>query len=87
MSIITTSATRLAADYEQHGVVQLNGLLSHTEINEIRDVFMTQVDHDRSIAHDDSIPDDDVLARYPRFVHPHRRTDLENGRLASLWML
>jgi len=87
MSIITTTAPGIAADYEEHGVVQLRGLLTPTEVAEIRDVFMEQVDRDRSIGHDDSIPDDDILARYPRFIHPHRRTDLAIGELARRWML
>ena len=30
---------------------------------------------------------DDVLARYPRFIHPHRRADLEVGRLARRYLL
>lgn len=77
----------LAADYERFGVVKVRGLLTPDEIAEIRDVFTTQVEADRSVGHDDNLAPDDVLVRYPRFVHPHRRTDLAVGALARRWML
>jgi phytanoyl-CoA hydroxylase len=79
--------TGLSETYARHGVVQVRSLLGDAEIAEIREAFMEQVERDRSIGHDDHVPADDVLARYPRFVHPHRRTDLEVGRLARRWML
>jgi ectoine hydroxylase-related dioxygenase (phytanoyl-CoA dioxygenase family) len=87
MSITISSAPTLAADYDDNGVVHVRGLLSPDEVAEIRDVFMDQVERDNSIGRDDNIGPDDVLARYPRFVHPHRRDDLEVGRLARRWML
>ncbi|MBO0980789.1 phytanoyl-CoA dioxygenase family protein [Microbacterium sp. SD291] len=87
MSIQSSIASSLAADYGRHGVTQLPGLLSATEIAEIRDVFMHQIESDRGVGHDDRVGDDDPLSRYPRFVHPHRRTELEMGRLARRWML
>jgi len=77
----------LSATYERLGVLQVRSLLTPEEVAEIRETFMEQVDRDRSVGHDDQVPDDDVLARYPRFVHPHRRTDLAVGRLARRWML
>jgi phytanoyl-CoA hydroxylase len=83
----TTSRGAIATDYERDGVVQLRGLLTAAEVQEIREAFMRQVEHDTSIAHDDHVGADDVLARYPRFVHPHRHPDLEVGRLARRWML
>lgn len=77
----------LADTYERQGVVHVRSLLEDGEVAEIRETFMEQVERDRSIGHDDHVPDDDVLARYPRFVHPHRHTDLAVGRLARRWML
>jgi ectoine hydroxylase-related dioxygenase (phytanoyl-CoA dioxygenase family) len=87
MSLTSTPTPDLALDYAEHGVVHVRGLLSPTEVAEIRDVFMEQVERDRTIGHDDNISADDVLARFPRFIHPHRRADLEIGRLARRWML
>lgn len=87
MSITTTSIRSLADEYDDHGVVQVRGLVSPDEVAEIRDVFMEQVERDRSVGHDDLVPTDDPLSRYPRFVHPHRRTDLAIGGIARRWML
>ncbi|TDC71977.1 phytanoyl-CoA dioxygenase family protein [Streptomyces hainanensis] len=86
-SIVREPGTGLADEYARAGVVQERALLSSAEIEEIRDVFMEQVERDRSLGHDDHVPEDDVLARYPRFVHPHRHVDTEAGRLARRWML
>lgn len=87
MSITSSTAPSIAAEFEDHGVVHERGLLSAAEVAEIRDVFMEQVERDRTVGHDDHLAADDVLARYPRFVHPHRRTDLAMGRLARQWLL
>jgi ectoine hydroxylase-related dioxygenase (phytanoyl-CoA dioxygenase family) len=78
---------RLADTYTRHGVVHVRALLDEAETAQIRDTFMEQVERDRSIGHDDHLADHDVLARYPRFVHPHRHTHLPVGRLARHWML
>jgi phytanoyl-CoA hydroxylase len=73
--------------YERDGIVQVPGLLSPAEIEQLKAAYMDQVAVDHSLAIDDGVPDDDPLARYPRFVHPHRRTDVEAGRLALELML
>ncbi len=86
-NIVLDRETGLADEYTRNGVVQVRSVLAADELAEIRAAFMAQVDADHSIGHDDHVPDDDVLARYPRFVHPHRRTDLPVGRLARRWML
>jgi ectoine hydroxylase-related dioxygenase (phytanoyl-CoA dioxygenase family) len=78
---------QLTGTYAQLGVVHVRALLDDAEVSEIRETFTDQVERDRSIGHDDHVPDDDVLARYPRLVHPHRHTDLAVGRLARRWML
>ncbi|GAB3926744.1 protein involved in biosynthesis of mitomycin antibiotics/polyketide fumonisin [Microlunatus endophyticus] len=77
----------LPAGYHHDGIVQLPGLLGPDEVATIRAAFMDQVTRDHSWAIDDGVPDDDVLARYPRFVHPHRHPDLEVGKLALDYML
>ncbi|MGH8488666.1 MAG: hypothetical protein ACREXS_07360, partial [Gammaproteobacteria bacterium] len=80
-------SAHIAETYAHHGVVLVRSLLGAAEVAEIREMFTAQVEEDRSIGHDDGVPPDDVLARYPRIVHPHRRTDLPFGRLARRWML
>jgi phytanoyl-CoA hydroxylase len=77
----------LAEIYQRDGIVQVPQLLTATEIERIRTAFMAQVAIDHSLAIDDGVPSDDPLARYPRFVHPHRRLDVEAGRLALTLML
>jgi phytanoyl-CoA hydroxylase len=72
----------LAEIYRRDGIVQVPQLLDDAEIAQLRSVFMDQVAADHSLAIDDGVPDDDPLARFPRFVHPHRRTDVEAGRLS-----
>jgi len=77
----------LAEIYRREGIVQVPQLLSTAEVERIRTVFMQQVAADHSLAIDDGVPDDDPLARYPRFVHPHRRPDVEAGQIALELML
>jgi len=77
----------LAEIYRREGVVQVPQLLDVAEVERIRSVFMDQVAADHSLAIDDGVPDDDPLARFPRFVHPHRRTDVEAGELSLELML
>ncbi len=77
----------LAEIYRREGVVQVPQLLDDAEVERLRSVFMDQVAADHSLAIDDGVPDDDPLARFPRFVHPHRRTDVEAGRLSLELML
>ncbi|MGC4939805.1 phytanoyl-CoA dioxygenase family protein [Kribbella sp. DT2] len=85
---MTSTASETVADvYAREGVVQVPGLVSPAEVERIRTVFMEQVAADHSLAIDDGVPADDPLARYPRFVHPHRRTDVEAGRLSLELML
>jgi ectoine hydroxylase-related dioxygenase (phytanoyl-CoA dioxygenase family) len=77
----------LADIYRRDGIVQVPHLLDKAEVEQIRSVFMDQVAADHSLAIDDGVPDNDPLARFPRFVHPHRRTDVEAGRLSLELML
>jgi phytanoyl-CoA hydroxylase len=87
LNVIPDTETSLAEDFDRLGVVQLPALLGPSEVAEIRDAFMAQVAIDRSVGWDDHVPDGDPLALYPRLVHPHRRPELEIGRLSRKWML
>jgi phytanoyl-CoA hydroxylase len=69
-TIILDSETSLAQDYARLGVVHIPSLLSPEEVAGIRAAFMEQVGSDRSAGYEDGIPEGDVLAKYPRFVHP-----------------
>jgi ectoine hydroxylase-related dioxygenase (phytanoyl-CoA dioxygenase family) len=80
------SAETSAQQYERDGVVVLRSVLGPSDIDLIRTTFMEQVERDASLGFDDHIRDGDPLARYPRFVHPHRRTDTAVGVLASRLM-
>jgi phytanoyl-CoA hydroxylase len=80
-------AVPIAEEYDRLGVIHIPSVLTPEEVAEIRQAFMEQVERDSSVGHDDKVPEGDPLAKYPRFVHPHRRTDLEVGRLARRWML
>ena len=73
--------------YQLDGVVQVNGVLSPAEIAEVREAFMRQVKSDRgALGALSEVADDDVLSRYPRFMQPHRRPDLEVGTIARRWL-
>jgi len=81
------TGTNLASQYEKYGVVSSTGLLNQDEVDSIRSAFMDQVDRDKSLGHNDGLPDNDILSRYPRFVHPHRHPELPIGKLARRYML
>lgn len=88
MSNITpTAEASIADEYDRLGVIHVPAVLTADEVAEIREAFMSQVERDSSVGHDDKVPEGDPLAQYPRFVHPHRRIDLEVGRLSRQWML
>lgn len=87
MTTFIAEADSAPITYADQGVVQVRGLISRAEIERIRDVFTEQVERDNSFGHDDHVPSDDVLRRYPRFVHPHRHPEIEAGRIARELML
>jgi ectoine hydroxylase-related dioxygenase (phytanoyl-CoA dioxygenase family) len=80
-----TGAARSA--YQELGVVQLRGLIRPEEIDRIRDTFTNQIEADVTLGHDDGVPEDDILRRYPRFVHPHRHQETAAGKIARELML
>ncbi|ATL33102.1 phytanoyl-CoA dioxygenase family protein [Streptomyces formicae] len=76
------------ADYGRDGVIQVNGLFTAGEMDTVRVAFTELVRHDRAaLGADDGLAPGDILSRYPRFMQPHRRTDLEVGRLARRFMM
>jgi phytanoyl-CoA hydroxylase len=77
----------VAEVYERDGIVQVPGLIPAAEVEQIKAAFMSQVAADHSLAIDDGVPEGDPLASYPRFVHPHRRADVEAGAIALELML
>jgi phytanoyl-CoA hydroxylase len=87
MTTFITEQDTARSRYDELGVIQLRGLIGADEIAHIRDVFTAKVEADTSLGHDDHVPEDDILARYPRFVHPHRHRDTEAGELAWQMML
>lgn len=87
MTSILTAPETAHDTFQRLGVIQLSGLITAEEIAEIRDAFTSQIEQDPSLGHDDHVADGDILKRYPRVVHPHRRPDLEAGRIARRLML
>ncbi|MBP2356132.1 ectoine hydroxylase-related dioxygenase (phytanoyl-CoA dioxygenase family) [Kribbella aluminosa] len=84
---ITEAFSYRRATYERDGVVQIDGLLAAAEIDEIRAAFMEQVARDRNaVGAVHEVAGDEILAKYPRFMHPHRRTDLLIGRIARSYL-
>ena len=72
--------------YARDGVVMLRRLFASEEIAEIARVFTTQVEFDPSLGLVDQLPEDDILSRYPRIVHPHRHPEVAAGRIARRLM-
>ena len=83
---LVSDLPQAGADYDRNGVVLLRGLISPGEVAEIRREFTRQVETDSRLNHDDHLAADDVLSRYPRFVHPHRHLDTVAGRIARRLM-
>jgi phytanoyl-CoA hydroxylase len=87
MSQLVAEPADAAARYAANGVILVRQLISPPEIEAVRRVFTDHVETDRSLGFDDNLPADDILSRYPRFVHPHRHPEVEAGRLARRLMM
>jgi ectoine hydroxylase-related dioxygenase (phytanoyl-CoA dioxygenase family) len=68
-------------------------LFSASEISAIRDEFTKHVEsHDGIVWHidgraiDPQIPAGDILRKYPRYVQPHRHTDILPGQIARKFL-
>ena len=72
--------------YKQSGCVLLRGVLGEDELRHdtFDNALTSQVEsEDNRLSCEDGIPEGDILKRYPRFVQPHRRPEVECGRLAD----
>lgn len=89
---LTAVAGPTAADIEQFkrdGYIIARGLLSSSEVDEIRSAFMAQADLGPVPGLFDAsrLIENDPLKQYPRMMHPHRWPELEIGKLAFQYML
>jgi hypothetical protein len=74
--------------YHRDGVILAPSVFSPLELEEIRETFVSQLESGRGVmAHEDHVSSNDILARYPRFVHPHRHPDTHAGVLARTHMV
>lgn len=87
MTQLVTERSEISRRYADSGVVLIRQLLRPDEVERIRAVYTAQIETDRSFGFDDGLPYDDILSRYPRIVHPHRRPDSEVGEIALDLML
>lgn len=87
MTELLTRLETARETYDALGVIQMRGLISRAEVDEIRDVFTAQVEADPALGHNDNVAEDDILRRYPRMVHPHRHPETEAGQIARRLML
>ncbi|WP_375425031.1 phytanoyl-CoA dioxygenase family protein [uncultured Friedmanniella sp.] len=89
-TILTESTLTPGADgtdrYEADGVVLLRQVISPAEAAAIGAEFLRRVEGDPDPESVDVLPEDDVLRRYPRSVHPHRHPEREDGRIARRLM-
>jgi len=69
--------------YERDGFVHIRNLLASDEVAQIRAAFDAEA---LELAFDDGVPETDVLRRWPRSVHPHRRPHSKAGALARAYM-
>jgi phytanoyl-CoA hydroxylase len=86
-NISSTSVLPSRASYEQDGVVLVRSLFAEREMDDVRDRFTDQLADAAAVGWDDGVPSDDPLARYPRFVHPHRQSGTPAGDLSRRLML
>src|ERR671912_1029576 len=81
MTQLVAEPTATVDGYARDGVVMLRRVFASEEIAEIARVFTEQVESDPRLGLVDQLPEDDILSRYPRIVHPHRHPEVEAGRI------
>ncbi len=87
MTTLAASPATRREQYDRDGVVHVRGLLDSAEVAAIRDAYMEQVERDRTaVGATGEVDEGDILARYPRFMQPHRRPDLAIGLLARQYL-
>lgn len=86
MTDISVLPSHVRERYNAIGVVQVRGVLAADEARRIGAIYTTKVEADAACGHDDHVPANDILARYPRFVHPHRDLESDVGTIARRLM-
>lgn len=81
-----------AQQFNELGFVHVASIFSPDEVEQIRETFTRQVESGNGkdpegFAHDDHVPEGDILHKYPRFVHPHRHPGTGPGKLALEHMM
>ena len=73
--------------YDSAGCLLVPNIFGFDEMSTMAEVFTRKVESDGTFANRDGhIAQDDVLAKYPRFVHPHRWPETEAGAMAQKLM-
>ena len=86
MTQLVADPTAAVDGYARDGVVMLRRVFDSEEVAEIARVFTEQVESDQELGLVDQLPEDDILSRYPRIVHPHRHPEVEVGRISRRLM-
>jgi phytanoyl-CoA hydroxylase len=86
MTQLIAQPTSAVDGYARNGVVMLRQVFDAEEVAEIARIFTDQVESDPSLGLVDQLPEDDILSRYPRIVHPHRHPEVPVGRIARRLM-
>ena len=68
-------------------MIKVPAVFASEEVDAIRAAFMEEIESGVRLGWDDGAPKDDILARYPRFVQPHRHEDTPVGRLSRQYLL
>ena len=90
-------AANQLARFHRDGFIVIRGLFDITEIQEIRETFMTMakdgpvpglsdMPRTAAVAPAGGTPPADPLARYPRMMHPHKHPDKPVGPVAMKFM-
>ena len=68
--------------FDATGVVLVPGLITQEEVEQIKKTFTDHVESNTDLNYNDNIDKDDILSKYPRFVHPHRHPETAAGAIA-----
>jgi phytanoyl-CoA hydroxylase len=86
-SDLVATSDAAPSQYAKDGVVCIRQLFTPDEMGHIRRVFTDQVESSTELGHNDNVSSEDILAKYPRFIHPHRHPETEAGRTAHRYLI
>lgn len=87
MNTVSTPTDLSREAFEADGFVHVRQLLDTSDVDAIREAFTAQNQRDHSLLSATEVFDEaDVLRRYPRIIQPHRRSDLDVGRIARRYL-